>query len=406
MITSYTPTIILCGLLLALGIATPFVSVFFRKLRLSDQPEERSADNDAAEGESAQQPEAQLPPLSVVIYAHDSARELERHLPAILTQDYAPGFEVIVVEGKSEDDTDDVLKQLKHKYGHLYTTFVPPSARYMSHNKLAITLGVKAAKNEWVLLTEPSCHPASTQWLQTMARNCQDGTDMVMGYANYEDEASDYKHFERFFFQRYTLREAQRRTAYRSEPGNLMFRKTMFIEGRSFEGNMKYIRGEYDFIVNKFAQKGNTATETFPTAWMTADDPTRKDWVNHHLFYMETRQHLKRTLRHRFPLLADQLFLHLCPLLSVAALAGGTAWALTLGKGDIRPWCVAAAGAVALVFAVAMRTFFAKKATRPFSLHIPAWKLVPYEWSLAWRFLYYKMKYRRADKYDFISHKL
>ena len=85
MITSYTPTIILCGLLLVLGIATPFVSVFFRKLRLSDQPEERSADNDAAEGESAQQPETLLPPVSVVIYAHDSARELERHLPAILT---------------------------------------------------------------------------------------------------------------------------------------------------------------------------------------------------------------------------------------------------------------------------------------------------------------------------------
>ncbi|MCR4854113.1 MAG: glycosyltransferase, partial [Prevotella sp.] len=305
-----TITMIVCAVLILVSIVTPFINIFFRKVRLSDETlpidteEEESTEKEESETESTATSEEKpfrFPSVSIILFAHDNARDLEQHLPAILTQDYPAGFEVIVVEGKSEDDTDDVLKKLKNDYKNLYTTFVPDSARYMSRPKLAITLGVKAAKNEWMLLTEPTYHPASDQWLQIMARNCQDDKDIVVGYSNFNDEATDYQRFERLLCQRYILREAQRGTPYRSEPGNLMFRKSTFIDGRSFDGNLKFIRGEYDFIVNKFATSDNTATETHPSSWMIEDVPTRKLWTNHHLFYMETRQHLARSFRHRLP---------------------------------------------------------------------------------------------------------
>jgi hypothetical protein len=48
----------------------------------------------------------------------------------------------------------------------------------------------------------------------------------------------------------------------------------------------------------------------------------------------------------------------------------------------------------------------AKKALRRFDIDIPAWKIIPYELAIAWKHLGYKLKYHRADKYDFISHKL
>ncbi len=87
----------------------------------------------------------ELPPLSVVLCAHDDAEYLRTTLPAILEQDY-PQFEVIVINDASTDSTEDILTRMEEKYPHLYHSFTPNSARYISHKKLALTLGVKASK--------------------------------------------------------------------------------------------------------------------------------------------------------------------------------------------------------------------------------------------------------------------
>ena len=175
MIQISVTTIVICAIIIVAAFITPLINIFFRKVE-----DEESATDDS-----------QLPCLSVLLTVQDNARELEQHLPAMLTQDYPAGFEVIVVVGKGEDDTDDVLKKLSATYPNLYTTFIPDSSRYMSRKKLAVTLGVKAARHEWILMTEASCQPASDQWLKTMARHCQEGTDMVIGYGNYNEDFED-----------------------------------------------------------------------------------------------------------------------------------------------------------------------------------------------------------------------
>ena len=146
-------TIIICAIVIVAALITPIINIFFRKV------EDGQVVND----------ESTLPCLSILLTVQDSARELEQHLPALLTQDYPAGFEVIVVVSKSEDDTNDVLKKLSATYPNLYTTFIPDSSRYMSRKKLAVTLGVKAARHEWILMTEASCQPASDQWLKKMS---------------------------------------------------------------------------------------------------------------------------------------------------------------------------------------------------------------------------------------------
>ena len=94
---------------------------------------------------------AENPPLSVIIVAKDAADELQENLPFILEQDY-PEFEVIVIYDRSADDCDDTLKLLEDKYPNLYHTFIPDSARYISHKKLGITMGIKpAVMNGWCL---------------------------------------------------------------------------------------------------------------------------------------------------------------------------------------------------------------------------------------------------------------
>ncbi|MDE6684716.1 MAG: glycosyltransferase, partial [Duncaniella sp.] len=87
-----------------------------------------------------------FPPVSVIVYSEDDASNLEILLPQILDQDYPAPYEVIVVNDGAVDSTKDVIARLEHRYSNLYMTFTPQESRSLSRKKLALTLGIKAAK--------------------------------------------------------------------------------------------------------------------------------------------------------------------------------------------------------------------------------------------------------------------
>ena len=128
----------------------------------------------------------ELPPLSVIICAHDEVENLRRNLPAILAQDY-PDFEVIVINDGEKNESEDYLLQLEEQYRNLYHSFVPDSSRYISRKKLAVTLGIRASRHDWLVLTEANCQPQSNQWLRLMARNFTPHTGVVLGYSGLLD---------------------------------------------------------------------------------------------------------------------------------------------------------------------------------------------------------------------------
>jgi glycosyltransferase involved in cell wall biosynthesis len=359
-----------------------------------------------------------LPAISIVMAAHDHVSELEQHLPLILEQDYPAGFEVIVVVSKGDDGTDDLLESMRRKHPNLYATFVPDSSRYMSRKKLAITLGVKAAHNEWIVMTDAFCSPSGNHWLQAIASHIAPSDDstsqpfndstsqhlniatspnLIIGYSNYDDEARPYYRFERLQQACYTMREARRGKAYRAMGCNVAFRKSEFIAGDGFRGNLEHTRGEYDFLVNKFSQRRSTAVANEPDAWIIDDAPTRHEWRSRHIYYMHTRKYLARSFRHRLLPFIDELALHLCflAIIGIGVFAGLTS-----------RWILLGAAVVALVIAVCMRTSFARKTVRAYGEDIASWRLYPYELSGIWHKLYQHLRYWRADKAGFTSHKV
>lgn len=109
-----------------------------------------------------------------------------------LRQQYTADYQVIVVCQSTDGETQDFLKRTAAENPHLYYTYIPESSRYMSRKKLQITLGVKAAKHEWIILTEPNCRPSNDKWLQTMVRQCQDPNHLVLGYVALDEEPRAY----------------------------------------------------------------------------------------------------------------------------------------------------------------------------------------------------------------------
>ena len=405
-------TIIISVVLLLIALLTSLINPFFRKVRIAEygvptsateseetiDEEEPAEEADVAIAESIVSDEQQpnLPPITIILTPHDNAQELAKNLPLYLNQDYPTDFQVIVVAPQNDHETGDVLKRFAAN-PHLYSTFIPESSRYMSKKKLAITLGVKAAKYDWVIMADINCYPTNDNWLQAIARNCKENKELVVGYTHYEEETPAYRQFERHYIARYIMREYQRNKAYACPFNALAFRKATFLREEGFRGNLKYIRGEYDFMVNKYAKGSNLAFENSPEGTLIEETPTEKVWLSTHLFYMENRQHLQRTPQHRLLPYIDQTALHGNYLLQCVALAGS----LLLGM-----WTIAVAAGLSLILTIILRLVMAKKALRRFDIDIPAWKIIPYELAIAWKHLGYKLKYHRADKYDFISHKL
>ena len=337
---------------------------------------------------------ASTPPVSIVITVHDEDEEIDKNLPLFLSQDYEAEYEVIVVIEKDANNVEDILK--KHMSNpKLYYTFIPQSSRYMSRKKLAITLGVKAAKHEWIILTEPTVAPESSRWLSSFAQYATEEADAVMGYTHYQDEATGYQRFETIHTALRAMRRAKRGKAFRSQAPLIAFRKKLFMQNNGFRNNQKYLRGEYDFIINDYGSKTFVADN--PKAWCMEEAPSKKQWAEKHMFYQETRKHLKGKFYWRFFYNIEQILFHLSLAAIVAAITISTI---------LKLWIVTIASVVCLFALLIFRTLIIKKTLTAYQIGIKPFAIPVHDISLMWRNVAWRIRYLRANKADFISHKV
>ena len=121
------------------------------------------------------------PTFSLVIAVHDQLPEIQEQLPRLLAQAY-DGFEVIVIDESSTDGTPDFLNEMKAADSRLRTSFVPQYHFRKDLRRLAFTIGVKAAKNKWIIFADIDKIPASETWLTEMAESIVGDTQLVIGY--------------------------------------------------------------------------------------------------------------------------------------------------------------------------------------------------------------------------------
>ena len=238
----------------------------------------------------------ELPPLSVIICAHDEVENLRRNLPAILAQDY-PDFEVIVINDGEKNESEDYLLQLEEQYRNLYHSFVPDSSRYISRKKLAVTLGIRASRHDWLVLTEANCQPQSNQWLRLMARNFTPHTGVVLGYSGYERGKGWLRRccaFDGLFNAMRYLGFALGGHPYMGIGRNLAYRKQLFYDQKGFSAHLNLRRGDDDLFVNQVANGDNTRVETAPEAAVRMQPVYRsKDWREEKIGYASTARQYK-----------------------------------------------------------------------------------------------------------------
>ncbi|NJO88657.1 MAG: glycosyltransferase [Chloroflexia bacterium] len=236
-------------------------------------------------------------PISIIICAKNEAARLEVFLPSVLEQDY-PDYEVIVVNDGSDDGTEDILKLYQNKYEKLYVTTIPRSRNFGHNKKLAISIGLKAAKHDWVLLTDADCKPVTNEWIKLMQQKFDEKTDFVIGYGGYKTVKGFLNKIIRYdtitiALQYFTF--AMAKIPYMGVGRNLAYRKSIFFQNKGFSQHLHLASGDDDLFVNENANKQNlqislnqkTFTESIPKKRF-------KDWFYQKKRHITTAKYYKR----------------------------------------------------------------------------------------------------------------
>lgn len=215
---------------------------------------------------------AGFPDVSIVVYAHDDADNLEHTLTNLLKQDYPARFEVIVVNEGSSDHTLEVVSTLKNEYSNIYLTYTPDGARSLSRKKLAITIGVKAARNPVVVITDDATVVRSSKWLRKMMRHFSDSdTEVVLGVSmpSAKKDTAWGRRRRAFDFTASAvtwLSDAIGGHPYRGTAGNIAFRRDKFFDNKGFSSSLNLRSGDDDIFINEITDGNNTVVELSPEA--------------------------------------------------------------------------------------------------------------------------------------------
>ncbi len=208
-------------------------------------------------------PVSSLKPLSIIVCARNEADNLKENLPTLFAQDY-PNFEVIVVNDRSWDETEDVLKEFTKKYSNLKVVDILDGDKFLAGKKFAATMGIKAAANEWLVFTDADCRPASNNWLKGLQQPENEEIALVLGYSPYFKKKSLLNvliRFETFFTAVNYLSFALKGMPYMGVGRNMAYKKTLFFKNKGFAAHMHIPSGDDDLFVNANATFQNTSIQ-------------------------------------------------------------------------------------------------------------------------------------------------
>jgi glycosyltransferase involved in cell wall biosynthesis len=235
-------------------------------------------------------------PVSVIICAKNESKNLKKFLQSILTQDY-PDYEVVVVNDCSTDDTKKILYEFVEKYRNLKVTSIEKDKIFFHGKKLALTIGIKAAKNDLLLLTDADCYVKSKNWLRSMQQNFSDKTEIVLGYGGYETHKgllNKLIRYDTLFIALQYFTFALAGCPYMGVGRNLAYRKFLFFKNKGFASHVHLNSGDDDLFINNVALKENTKIEFCKQSHIrSVPEPTFKKWLKQKSRHITTYKYYK-----------------------------------------------------------------------------------------------------------------
>ena len=233
----------------------------------------------------------QTQPVSIIVCAHNELDNLRQLLPLLLKQHYPTGFEIVLVDDRSTDDSFLYIQQLTQYYATIRLVTIASTPKGLAPKKYALTLGIKAARHARLLFTDADCIPATNQWLLSMQAGFQRPADVVLGYSAYAPEPGFLNkliRFETLLTGAQYLSFAWRGKPYMGVGRNLAYTQDVFRSTRGFASHIRSLSGDDDLFVQDAVAQGKRVMVVAEPVAHTLSEPART-WTS---WWRQKRRHM------------------------------------------------------------------------------------------------------------------
>ena len=222
-------------------------------------------------------------PISVIVCAKNEEDNVINFIPLLAGQNY-PDYEIVLIDDASSDATLDIFESFEKQYPNIRLVKVQNNEAFWGNKKYALTLGIKAAKKEYLLFTDADCYPTSKEWITAMSSQFTMQKTIVLGYGKYEKIPNSFLNkiirFETLLTAIQYFSWAKMGHPYMGVGRNLAYKKDEFFNVNGFIEHMQVRSGDDDLFINQAANGKNTTIAYSPESFTLSKPKTSyTDWL-------------------------------------------------------------------------------------------------------------------------------
>lgn len=248
-------------------------------------------------------------PVSVIVCAKNEAENLKEIIPLLQSQQYS-NFEIVLINDASYDASLDIMESFSLKDPRIKIVDVKNNEAFWGNKKYALTLGIKAAKNDYLLFTDADCRPVSDQWISEMTKHFSNQHTLILGYSPYRKIKNSFTNllvrFETFLTAMSYFAFAKAGMPYMGVGRNLAYHRSEFYNSNGFINHMEVRSGDDDLFINEVSTKKNTTLCYAENAFTVSHPPESfVGWFRQKRRHVSTAKHYK--FKHQFLLASNYI---------------------------------------------------------------------------------------------------
>ncbi|WP_369753238.1 glycosyltransferase [Flavobacterium sp. WC2409] len=237
-------------------------------------------------------------PISVIVCAKNEEEHVAKFIPLLAEQNY-PDFEIVLIDDASSDGTLELFEAFEKEYSNIRLVKVENNEAFWGNKKYALTLGIKAAKKDYLLFTDADCYPTSKEWITAMSSQFTMQKTIVLGYGGYEKITNSLLNkiirFETLLTAIQYFSWAKIGHPYMGVGRNLAYKKEEFFNVNGFINHIQVRSGDDDLFINEAATSKNTTIAYTPESFTYSKPKTSyKDWLIQKRRHIATASHYKK----------------------------------------------------------------------------------------------------------------
>lgn len=237
-------------------------------------------------------------PVSVIVCAKNEAKNLKTLIPELLQQAYK-NYEIVLINDASSDETKDIMESFQKENQSIKLVNVENNEAFWGNKKYALTLGIKAATNDYLVFTDADCVPTSKNWLAEITQHFSSSKKIIIGYGAYAKKKYSFLNllirFETLMAAIQAFSYAKLGIPYTAVGRNLAYHRDEFYRVNGFINHMKVRSGDDDLFIKDAAAGKNTAI-CFSKNSFTISQPK----LSFSAWFQQKRRHVSTSSHYKF----------------------------------------------------------------------------------------------------------